>query len=99
MHVVADSKILSEVFSEEELPKDYGGQGPSLQELTGTFKYKNKIKTDGVLSDMMRHKFAEHQDRFDALDKLTVDESRRPKKLSNDDVLGFHGNFRKLDVD
>ncbi|KAJ3644406.1 hypothetical protein Zmor_022140 [Zophobas morio] len=83
MHVVADSKILSEVFSEEELPKDYGGQGPSLQELT----------------DMMRHKFAEHQDRFDALDKLTVDESRRPKKLSNDDVLGFHGNFRKLDVD
>lgn len=40
-----------------------------------------------------------HQYRFDELDKLQVDESKRPAPLKNDDILGFHGNFKKLSVD
>jgi hypothetical protein len=48
---------------------------------------------------MVRQKLAQYQDRFDQLDKLKVDENLRPEKLDNDQVLGFHGNFKKLNVD
>lgn len=40
-----------------------------------------------------------HQYRFDELEKLKIDESKRPAPLINDEVLGFHGNFKKLNVD
>lgn len=48
---------------------------------------------------MLKAKLAEHQDRFDKLDAMRVDERLRPEKLSNDDILGYYGSFKKLDVD
>ncbi|XP_068914645.1 uncharacterized protein [Tenebrio molitor] len=83
IQVHQDTEILKELFSAEDLPRDYGGKGPTLQEL----------------NDLIMQKFEEYEDRFDQLDKLRVDENLRPEKLNNDEILGFHGNFRKLDVD
>ncbi|RZC42357.1 CRAL TRIO domain containing protein [Asbolus verrucosus] len=83
IYVCEDSAILNEIFSKQTLPKDYGGQGPSLDEL----------------NEMLKAKFREHQDRFDLLDKLRVNENLRPEKLNNDELLGFYGNFKKLEVD
>jgi hypothetical protein len=78
-----DANILKQFFSVDELPKDYGGEGPSLQQL----------------NDLVKEKLTFHQDRFDQLDKLRVNESLRPEKLNNDEVLGFYGSFKKLNVD
>jgi hypothetical protein len=44
-------------------------------------------------------RISEYQNRFDLLDKLKVNEDLRPKQLKNDDMLGFYGSFRKLDID
>ncbi|RZC39701.1 CRAL TRIO domain containing protein, partial [Asbolus verrucosus] len=74
IYVCEDSTILNEIFSKETLPKDYGGQGPSLNEL----------------NEMSKAKFREYQDRFDLLDKLRVNENLRPEKLNNDELLGFY---------
>jgi hypothetical protein len=48
---------------------------------------------------MTIRKFAQYQERFDELDSLRVDETVRPQKLNNDELLGFYGNFKKLEVD
>lgn len=41
----------------------------------------------------------EHKDRFDKLATMKTNESLRPGKPVNDEVLGFYGNFKKLQVD
>lgn len=48
---------------------------------------------------LWQRKLEEYQDRFDKLDSMKVKENLRPVPLKNDDILGFHGNFKKLDVD
>ena len=48
---------------------------------------------------MITTKFDEYQNRFDLLDAMKVDESSRPDKTTNDEILGFHGNFKQLNVD
>jgi hypothetical protein len=48
---------------------------------------------------LMKVKLEEFQGRFDQLDQMRVDESLRPERLVNNDILGFYGNFKKLDVD
>ncbi|KAJ3617683.1 hypothetical protein MTP99_006780 [Tenebrio molitor] len=83
IHVYQDTSILHERFPKELLPTEYGGTGPSLEELDRIY----------------RGKYVEYKDRFDQLDKLRVDESLRPDPLQNDEILGFHGNFKKLSVD
>nr|CAH7724662.1 unnamed protein product [Callosobruchus chinensis] len=45
---------------------------------------------------LQERKMEQYQDRFDTLDSLKVDEKLRPTPLVNDEVLGFHGNFRRL---
>lgn len=44
-------------------------------------------------------KLDEYQERFDKLDSMEVNEHSRLTPLKNDEVLGYHGNFKKLDVD
>lgn len=43
--------------------------------------------------------FKENSERFDKLDRMRVKEDLRPTPLENDEILGYHGNFKKLDVD
>ncbi|XP_063925192.1 retinol-binding protein pinta-like [Zophobas morio] len=83
MHIFADTSLLREEFSEEFLPEDFGGKGISLEKL----------------QEMLNDEYDKHSDFFQYLKKFKVDESRRPEKLENDDVLGFYGNFKQLDVD
>jgi hypothetical protein len=52
-----------------------------------------------LIPGLMQVKLEEFQYRFDQLDQMRVDESLRPEKLVNNDILGFYGNFKKLDVD
>ena len=47
----------------------------------------------------MGAKLEEYGHRFDVLDGLKVDESKRPGELVDDAVLGYHGNFKMLNVD
>uniref|UniRef100_A0A6P7GG22 Uncharacterized protein LOC114342038 isoform X2 n=1 Tax=Diabrotica virgifera virgifera TaxID=50390 RepID=A0A6P7GG22_DIAVI len=67
----------------ELLPCDYGGQQKSIKELQGLWKQK----------------IFEYKDRFELLETMKVDESLRPEKLKNDEILGYYGNFKKIDTD
>ncbi|KAG5886266.1 hypothetical protein JTB14_020829 [Gonioctena quinquepunctata] len=67
----------------EILPKDYGGHDKSLKEI----------------NEIWKRKFADYKDRFDTLEKLTVYEALRPIPLVNDEILGYYGNFKKVNVD
>ncbi|CAH1163227.1 unnamed protein product [Phaedon cochleariae] len=65
------------------LPEEFGGKERSLVEL----------------HELWKQKLEDYKERFDVLSKLRVDESKRPSPLINDEILGFYGNFKKLDVD
>ncbi|XP_050514798.1 clavesin-1-like isoform X1 [Diabrotica virgifera virgifera] len=67
----------------DTLPSDYGGKEKSMAEL----------------EDIWKRKFLEYKDRFDYLDKITVNEALRPEKLKNDELLGYYGNFKKIQID
>ncbi|CAG9858087.1 unnamed protein product [Phyllotreta striolata] len=67
----------------EILPSDLGGEEKSLKELEG----------------LWMKKFEQYKERFDKLATMKIDESLRPEKLENDEILGYHGNFKKLNVD
>ncbi|CAH1108283.1 unnamed protein product [Psylliodes chrysocephalus] len=67
----------------ELLPTDYGGEEKSIKEL----------------AELWKEKMVEYKDRFEFLDTMKVNEDLRPEKLKNDELLGYHGNFKKLDVD
>jgi hypothetical protein len=83
IQVHQDTECLRQLLGNNSLPADYGGNGPSLQDL----------------NDLIMLKFEDYQERFDQLDKMRVDENLRPEQLNNDEILGFYGNFRKLNVD
>ncbi|XP_072384028.1 retinol-binding protein pinta-like [Diabrotica undecimpunctata] len=69
----------------EVLPKDYGGEEKSLDEL----------------EKMLKLKLTEYGDRFDKLDTLRVNESLRPTELGieSQEKFGVHGTFRQLNID
>lgn len=48
---------------------------------------------------MLYRKFEEMKPRFDKIQFMTTNESLRPSKLQNDDILGYYGSFRKIAVD
>ncbi|KAJ3644876.1 hypothetical protein Zmor_022577 [Zophobas morio] len=78
-----DDAGIKKVLSKGLLPKEYGGEGLSLDNL----------------NDIMYKKLGEYQTRFDQLDELRVDESLRPEKLNNDEILGYYGSFKKINID
>ncbi|KAJ8933812.1 hypothetical protein NQ314_013784 [Rhamnusium bicolor] len=57
------------------------------------------LTCDVFLTDLWKLKIAEYKERFDKLDKMKVNENLRPAPLKNDDILGYHGNFKSLDMD
>ncbi|XP_063917933.1 uncharacterized protein LOC135133460 isoform X2 [Zophobas morio] len=85
IHVCKDTSILREHLPLEMLPSDYGGTEKSIEQL----------------HELTQRRFRSYQERFDLLDELRVNESLRPSELEkeNDEILGFHGNFKKLDID
>lgn len=78
-----NNESLLDYYSKDILPKDLGGNSKSLAELKEDFKQ--------LLLD--------NQEYLKKVQSARVNEVLRPAKLCNDDILGFHGNFRKLQVD
>ncbi|XP_074030266.1 alpha-tocopherol transfer protein [Leptinotarsa decemlineata] len=78
-----DMKSVVESIDKNILPKDYGGYEDSLEELEA--KYLKKME--------------DRKDFFDQRENWVVMEDLRPSKVSNDEFLGYYGNFKKLDVD
>ncbi|CAH1163223.1 unnamed protein product [Phaedon cochleariae] len=78
-----DMESVLESLDKDVIPRDYGGHEKSLDELEADFEKK----------------FEEYANFFDQRQKLTVNENLRPAKNMNDEVLGYYGNFKKLDVD
>uniref|UniRef100_A0AAR5Q9D2 CRAL-TRIO domain-containing protein n=2 Tax=Dendroctonus ponderosae TaxID=77166 RepID=A0AAR5Q9D2_DENPD len=71
---------LTQIYGKERLPRDAGGDLKSLSEM----------------NDLLIEYYETKKDVFDKLEKLTVDESLRPAKLKNDEILGYYGNFKKI---
>ncbi|KAJ3646995.1 hypothetical protein Zmor_024549 [Zophobas morio] len=83
LHFHPDLDSLKKVIRPDLLPVDFGGEGLSLQEL----------------EDALEEKYRKNQDLFDRIDEIKVDESLRPQKLEDTELLGYYGNFKKLEVD
>lgn len=52
-----------------------------------------------IFSELWKEELADNQQRVDELELLITDESKRPVPLVNDEVLGYYGNFKKLNLD
>ncbi|KAG5894744.1 hypothetical protein JTB14_006163 [Gonioctena quinquepunctata] len=78
-----DMRSVVDSVDKNILPKDYGGYEDSLDELERKFF----------------RKYEEYKDFFDQRENWRVNEDLRPSNYSNDDILGYYGNFKKLDVD
>ncbi|KAJ3618113.1 hypothetical protein MTP99_006144 [Tenebrio molitor] len=77
-------ETLYKYVPKEIMPKDYGGEGPSLATL-------HEENTKNLLENM---------DLFKWMNTLKVDESKRPGKPKNaGDIFGVDGTFKKLEVD
>jgi len=83
LKISSGNSVLIEEFGKDRIPVDMGGEEKSMPELSG----------------MMMKKYEEHKERFYQLENLRVDESLRPAKLKNDELLGYYGNFKKINLD
>ncbi|KAL1493411.1 hypothetical protein ABEB36_011471 [Hypothenemus hampei] len=81
--VLKNTEALFQLYPKSMLPKDIGGDEEFIADL----------------AELWIKRFEEKRELFDKLTTLRVDESKRPQKLVNDEVLGFYGNFKKLDID
>nr|XP_022907105.1 alpha-tocopherol transfer protein-like [Onthophagus taurus] len=80
----SDLETLYKYVPQSCLPKDYGGNAESFQELA---KKQRKL-------------LLENADYFIEEEKLITDESKRPGKPKNaGDIFGVEGSFKKLNID
>lgn len=85
VHSSPDFASLYQQVPRKILPKDYGGDGPSLSELTRHWKQQVE-ENQYVLSKME--------------ELVRTDESKRPGKAkTSQELFGIEGSFRKLDID
>nr|CAD7569530.1 unnamed protein product [Timema californicum] len=79
-----DMESFYKMVPKKILPKDYGGDGETMEEL----------------QRRTCEKMLEHREWFIQDEKMRVDESKRPGKAkSAGDVFGLEGSFKKLDID
>ncbi|KAJ3646771.1 hypothetical protein Zmor_024343 [Zophobas morio] len=83
IHICENWNTIFEQIGEEILPRDCGGKEKSLEEL----------------QDILAQEFKKHQQYFDQLDTLRVNEELRPQRLEDNNMFGFFGNFKKLEID
>ncbi|KAF5291263.1 hypothetical protein FQR65_LT11441 [Abscondita terminalis] len=86
VHVYNENNVnkLYEQVSIDSIPSDYGGNGPTIQELTDNWK---KIVEN-------------HRDWFIEEEKYCSAEAKRiGKKYTSSDLFGVEGSFRKLCID
>ena len=99
LHFHPDLDSLKKVIRPDLLPVDFGGEGLSLQELEGNSGENSYEKFYFNVVDALEEKYRKNQDLFDRIDEIKVDESLRPCKLEDNELLGYYGNFKKLEVD
>ncbi|XP_046738739.1 retinol-binding protein pinta-like [Diprion similis] len=84
VHQKGSYESLHRIIPKSILPKNYGGDEPSIE----------------YFAELWRQKVDEKRDWFLEQDKIVVNEALRPGPPVNaDDLFGFSGSFRKLDVD
>lgn len=86
MKVISPDKMddLYKIIPRECLPKDYGGEAPSVDEIASEWKKKVESYREWFLED----------------EKYHSDEKKRPgKPKTSEDLFGLEGSFRQLNVD
>ena len=79
-----DLESLHKEISKEILPKEYGGEGMSIEELTNYWKKKCESRSEWLMQR----------------ENMKTDESRRPgEPQTSETMFGMVGSFRKLNVD
>jgi len=79
-----DFESLYKEVCKNQLPKDFGGDGMSIAELTAYWKKKCESNRDWLIQR----------------EQIKADESRRPgRPKTSADMFGIEGSFRKLNVD
>lgn len=66
---------------------------------TYTLNEKFPLRYHILFSELWNKKQEEYYDRFEVMENLKIKESLRSAPLQDDEILGFHGNFKKLSVD
>ncbi|CAH1108271.1 unnamed protein product [Psylliodes chrysocephalus] len=83
IHLHTNIESLYKSIPREMLPIDYGGDEKAMK----------------TIMDLWQLKLEQYAKRFDFIEKMEIKESLRAKPLMNTEVLGYYGNFKKLDVD
>lgn len=86
MHIIPSGQLeeMYKVIPKECLPKEYGGDGGSIEEITAQWKQKVESYRQWFIDD----------------EKYCSNEKKRPgKPKTSDDIFGVDGSFRQLSID